>query len=190
MPEKTTETVYLDSSVWVALLLENDQHHKLVRNEFQEMGAVAYCTSDLAILEVVHVIRKTLTKKFRDTSISKLDQTINDKIILFYRTISDMQKENTLKYIKPDYKLGNFLKTCRGVMTSIRVYDAVIKKHHVGKRGGAFEYVGPGHWDIQHALIARLYGCTKLCTLDAGYELLKPALDFDKLQFVIWKNAR
>lgn len=188
MYEGTSSIVYFDPSVWIAQFFTNDHYTSQAHDLLDRVmsGKYTCMVSGLVILEVIQVIKTKITKeeKFdapKGANFDFLESKINKKLNNFFMATEKLHKNNGLVYVNPDITIPIFFTKCEHIMRKIDIKTNIYQKHLQNK----YEYHGPGHWDVQHAVIACQTNCTTLFTMDRGYISLDHMSEFKNLQFVI-----
>lgn len=188
MPEGASSIVYFDPSVWIAQFFTNDHYTNQAHDLLDKVvsGKYTCMVSGLVILEVIHVIKTKITKeeKFdvqKDADIEFLERKINEKLNNFFMATDKLRKNNGLVYTNPDLTVPAFFTKCENIMRKMDIKTNIYQRHLQNK----YEYRGPGHWDVQHAIIAHQTNCTTLFTMDHGYISLDHMSEFKNLQFVV-----
>ncbi len=177
------DLVYCDSSVWIAYWINTDKHHRFAHRVIDdaENGAYKICVTDLAIAETTHALRKIVIGAEKYTGMStqqmnqlqvKIDQICAD----FLEWLENMEDMDAVIYPSLSYSLDEFYKETTRLLNQVNATDWI--RSRPASRPKEYRYYGPGHWDIQHAIMALDLHCSTLYTADHGFGALEDMQEF------------
>ena len=188
------DLVYYDASIWLAYVIKDDDYHDNANELITKTitGEHTSYVSDLIVLEVNNalthnIIRDAGYTDSLDTERNSLASDINNIVHFFRAVLRELIHKGVVIYANPSYELGNFYKSTINCIQKVRIAEHIFPRHKHGPESAysGYRYKGPGHWDVQHALIAQAMGCSELYTTDAGYSALEHVNEFAGLKFIV-----
>ena len=166
---------YVEASVLTAWALDSDQQHSRAERIIQEIeaGQIDAITSTLAVMEVIDAIRKRVTERSEyigsptnpQTDMSPVKDEIERVITEFLDGLSALACQDKVIWTDPDSQMNQTLQKAMEILQdTFGPFDQVFKDNRT-----CYIYRGVGQYDVQHALIAQLFGANCLLTFDRGF---------------------
>src|SRR6476620_5659857 len=205
MSSNILEKIYLDSNVWFSYLLKKEdgknsieyQQANIIINKIVSNSNLIALISNLAIIEIIRIIRKKVVTKMKITGIKDINDK-DSKLLLkniidnltkkFIDYITSWEAVGKLQIVKIDESLSSILKKEQKILKNNFGEIKKTTKCYVCKSDyHEYTYRGIDHYDIQHAIIAEYAKANQFITFDRGYEYLKeefPSLNIHILNSV------
>ncbi|MGG6459963.1 MAG: hypothetical protein ACM3JQ_00910, partial [Candidatus Eiseniibacteriota bacterium] len=180
MQSKHIDKIYLDTNILYSYITGgkydyNFQKSKILLEEIIRRENKIGVISDLVILEMINIIRvKSIQKeKFRGKIKNnphiaiQLKRMVNRYIGMFINKITEWVSAGKLLIIKVEISMAKFYKKVRNIQENFfgDILDSYKCKmcdaHH-----DSYIFRGIDHYDIQHALIAKIGNVNRFATFD------------------------
>lgn len=149
--------------------------------------------SPLIILEIVDVTRKRLVEKERFQGLNppiktQINDRINSRIREILKRITILAKERKVMIVDPKVPIGESQNL---IYKLVRSNDGEIQsKNRCSSCNQAinppkYRYRILGHYDIQHALIAKEFSATEIVAFDKAFPQLEKFNEFDGIKITI-----
>ena len=181
MSETTDDVAYFDTGVWIALLLgKKDPHYEFAYEcitRLQERKHRAF-VSDLVLLEAIDALRRIIPRYAKHSHFNRLaiEEDIENKTRNLFSLIEILTKEGKTIYETTDASIQEIHKNA---LVYLLVNFGDVRE----RRDGSYAYIGLGHLDIQHAMIAASLKAKTFYTTDKSFVNLEK--QFRPLKFVI-----
>lgn len=180
-----SERAYFDTSMWTAILLHNVSQADLgfVYDKFRELkrGTFHVYASDMVLMECSWAIRRRIAERKESASMSPddLQREIDAKVAQFYEQIVQAQNAGMITVENPTDSLDHFLQRSHDL--SRRPQKRTL---HYREKRKQYQYIGAGFLDFQHAIIAARLGCSRVYTLDRGFNIFSSIPEFRTLTII------
>lgn len=187
MQSKTIDRIYLDTNILFSYVTGGKYDDKFQRSKIliddiiNEENKVAVI-SDLVILEMINIIRvKSIQKeKFRgkindNPQITlQLKRLVDKYVRRFVDKITEWVNAGKLLILKIEISMAKFFKKVRNIQEMFfgDVRDSYRCKF-CNSLYDSYDFKGIDHYDIQHALIARIDKVNHFATFDQGFRYLR-----------------
>lgn len=195
------QLVYFDSSVWIASLNNKDKHHDFANMliEKMERGEIQVVLTRLAMMETIGGIRNKIPVFEQHTGIldeSKKDE-ITTKILLkikkFIASATEWERQEKILIADGLMSFSDFMKTA--FIHHYAYMGKIVEKEWCSScrrplNQKTYAHYGLGHWDFQHALLARLLNVSILYSTDEDFLSLNSNPEFKSIQFITKKSMQ
>lgn len=194
------DLVYYDSSVWLALFLPNtakpggyrkkQQMQANILLESLKSGKYRCCVSGIVIMEVIHVIRtKTIQSESRagvSSGERKIDlvEKVAKRTDWFKAVLKKMRDDGHIELIGYQGSLDEMHGRVKSCMDGLKIGKLIVEAGLDKPEPHGYRYLGPGHVDIEHAILAHDARCSILFTFDSGFCALENLPMFTSLKFI------
>ena len=189
------DQVYYDSSIWVSLFVPNRMQRPIAYDLYQKIlnGEHTCYISRIVQMEVTHAIRTRLIQCEPYTGLLNNNNKRNLLELMVTEAVADfttmvrrgMQKKNIVM-IEYNGSMRKMHVLAAEYMEQIRIGDYFSERHNKHGEYVGYQYKGPGHIDIQHAMLARTYSCSTFYTFDRGFYVFEDMNEFAALKFKIY----
>jgi len=190
--------VYFDSSIWISYFLQESLNERaqavqqLIEQIEKDNGVILI--SYLVLLEVLEVMRKRITEREPHTNLDEdkkkeVKDKVQEKTDIFLESISQLAKNRKVAFINSQEPLDKWLKKTYSIFRTS--FGDISTPNYISgggkKNPPKYHYKGAGHYDIQHALIAKEFFAEGLHTFDQGFAELANYPDFKEIKFCVHK---
>ena len=181
--------VYFDTTVWISYFLEDDfLTYAEDQLERIETGTDVAIISPLILLEIIDVTRKNLLKNesfqgMDKTTTDSIKSRINARVQNILKRISILAADRKVLIVNSTTPMSQnhndiyrLIRTNEGEILPKSKEICPQCKHQI--EPVKYRYRILGHYDIQHALIAREFSASEIVTFDKAFPQLNQFAEF------------
>ena len=191
-----SQIAYLDSAVWVSYIMDSeDFHYNKAEHIMQKIRDGTYITlvSKLVVMEVIDVIRKRIVDKeafsgdLTHEKTREIKRRVDIKIKDFLNAVKDLENQGKIILVDLDATMRDILTHALKLLEQSFGRIITTSRCNACRRNmdEKYRYRGIGHYDIQHALIAKGSNASVLVSFDKSFRDLSTSTEFKTLKFFI-----
>ena len=190
--------VYLDTSVWAAVTIPNDWHMERGKKVIEKVLSFEdnrILVSSLVLLELGGVVRQRLIDhengNVKNEYISNEERAVKERIVEattrimdgFTAQLSDLATAGKVIVDDPKLDYKSFISNVTNLFLSILSDpDGLTVRPGDQNSKKSYSIKSAGHWDVQHALIAKQLMADEIVSFDKDFKQLSESREFDGIK--------
>lgn len=190
-----TQTIYLDTSVWVSYILGKGEHnYDYAASVMERIDNNTYTAivTHLVLMEIIGVIRQKIASKegytgqLDSTKKAEIKEKMDSIIKVAIEKITDWENEGKVEIRNIDDSVDRLLRNAFGFFKDYFGFIREIQLCSKCQRNldnKKYDYKALGQYDIQHALLAKALDAKIFIAFDKSFRDLKGVTTFKNITF-------
>ncbi|MFA5221633.1 MAG: hypothetical protein WC391_05050 [Methanoregula sp.] len=189
--------IYIDSSTWLDYFLpDRQENYQNAKRQIERIRDVSdyFLISSLVVMEIVGVVRQRVVEReiysnLSDEKKREIKIKANSEVQRILQGLLALENQHRLMVVNPSGDASDFLNQSLCLLRNLNINEIgdIESRNRCSKCHGnlpnpKYKLVCLGHYDFQHAFIARQHHATEIVSSDRAFRYLPSFEEFRGIQ--------